>query len=109
MGNHSLADTRRAMTPDGILVMVGGESDGNFIGPLKRPLAALLQGPFVSQQMANFLAQLSQDDLEILAGMMESGRVTPVIDRRYDLAQVPEAIRYLEEGRARGKVVIDVP
>lgn len=109
VGNHSLSDTRRAMTPDGILVMVGGESDGNFIGPLKGPLLAMLQGLFVSQQMENFLAELRQADLEILAGMMESGQVTPVIDRRYSLAQVPEAIRYLEEGRARGKVVIHVP
>jgi NADPH:quinone reductase-like Zn-dependent oxidoreductase len=108
-GNHSLSDTRRAMTPNGILVMVGGESDGNFIGPLKGPLMAMLQGPFVSQQMKNFLAELRQADLEILAGMMESGQVTPVIDRRYPLAQVSEAIRYLETGRARGKVIINVP
>jgi NADPH:quinone reductase-like Zn-dependent oxidoreductase len=109
VGNHSLSDLRRVMTPDGVLVMVGGSSDGNFIGPLIGPLSALLQGPFVSQKLAGFLARLSQADLQILADMMESGQVTPVIDRVYPLAETAQAIAYLEEGHARGKVVISVP
>jgi NADPH:quinone reductase-like Zn-dependent oxidoreductase len=109
VGNHSLADLRGVMAPDGVLVMVGGSSEGNFIGPLIRPLSALLVGPFVSQELAGFLAHQSQSDLQILASMMESGQVTPVIDRVYTLAETAQAIAYVEEGHARGKVVINVP
>ena len=64
--------------------------------------------PFVSQKMGMMMAELKQKDLTILAEMMQSGKVKPVIDRTYKLSEVPEAIRYLEEGHARGKVVITV-
>lgn len=107
VGNHSPLANRRAMTPEGILVMVGGPS-GNWIGPLIRPLQAALLSPFVDQQFVLFLAQMNQADLQVLAELGASGDISPVIDRRYALAEVPEAIRYSESGRAQGKIVINV-
>jgi hypothetical protein len=77
-----------------------------LIGHLVRPIKALVLSPFVSQDMGMMLAELNQKDLTILGDLMQAGKVTPVIDRTYKLSQVPEAIRYLEEGHARGKVVI---
>ena len=85
-----------------------GPDAGNWIGPLARPLQALLISPFVSQHMGMFLARLTNSDMNALGAMMASGAVTPVIDRRFSLAETAEAIRYLETGRARGKVVIVV-
>ena len=71
-------------------------------------IKAMMLSPFVSQQFLPFLAELNQKDLSILGDLMQSGKVTPVIDRRYKLSEVPAALRYLEEGHARGKVVISV-
>ena len=107
VGNHSLLANRKVMSPEGILVMVGGSS-GDWVSPLLGPLAALVISPFVDQQFRMFLARLSQDDLGLLADMMEAGQVKPVIDRPSPLAEVPAAIRYSERGRARGKIIIDV-
>ena len=107
VGNHSPARNRQALVPDGKLVMVGGPS-GNWVGPLRNPLLALLLSPFVDQQFILFLGQLKQQDLAYLAGLMASGQLTSVIDRRYPLAELPAAIGYSEEGRARGKILIDV-
>jgi NADPH:quinone reductase-like Zn-dependent oxidoreductase len=84
----------------------GGPDRGNWIGALAGPLKAMIASPFIHQEMGFFVAQLNKDDLKALGDLMESGKVTPVIDRRYPLSQVPDAIRYLEEGHARGKVVI---
>ena len=108
VGNRPLSANRRVLTPDGRYVLVGGGGPdaGNWIGPLARPLQALLLSPFVSQDMGMFISSFTNEDMKRLAELMESGAVTPVIDRRYPLGEVPEAIRYLEEGRARGKVVI---
>jgi NADPH:quinone reductase-like Zn-dependent oxidoreductase len=108
VGNHSLLDNRRALNPDGRYVMIGGggPNDGQWIGPLTGPIKALLLSPFVSQDMGMLLAELTQKDLTVLADLMQAGKVTPVIDRSYRLNEVPAAIRYLEEGHARGKVVI---
>ena len=64
--------------------------------------------PFVSQNLVQLIAKRSQADLEILKGLIEAGKITPVIDRTYTLSEVPEAIRYLEQGHARGKIVITV-
>ena len=107
VGNHSPARNRRALVPGGKLVMVGGPS-GNWIGPLTNPLQAFLLSPFVDEEFILFLGQLKQQDLAYLGELMASGQVTAVIDRRYPLAQVPEAIGYSEEGRARGKIIIEV-
>jgi len=106
-GNRSLSDCRRVMAPNGILVLVGGE--GRRMGPiLARLLAAVVWSRFASQKMLPFLAQRNKEDLIILKELIEAGKVTPVIDRTYPLSETPEAIRYLEEGHARGKVVITV-
>ena len=96
------------LTPQGTLVLVGANDKGVWIGPLLPSLKALALSPFVSQKLLPFLAELNPKDLQILGAMLERGQVKPVIDRRYPLAQVPDALRYLEEGHAHGKVVIDV-
>jgi len=107
VGNHSLLANRRALAPDGRLVMIGG-GRGNWIGPFLAPLQALLLKPFVSQQFIPLLARMNKADLAVLAGMMQSGQITPVIDRHYALDDVAAAIAYSEEGHARGKIVIDI-
>jgi len=108
--NHSLSECRRVLNPRGKYVMIGGggPNDNRWIGPFGRLIQALVVSPFVSQKMGMMMAQLTQSDLTILGDMMQSGKVKPVIDRTYKLSEVPEAIRYLEEGHARGKVVITV-
>ena len=108
VGNRSLGDNRRVLARDGRFVLIGGGGPdaGNWIGPLARPLQALLLSPFVTQDMGLLLAKLTSEDMQRLGDLMESGAVTPVIDRRYALAETAEAIRYLEQGRARGKVII---
>ncbi len=108
VGTHSLRAYRQVMTPDGILVGVGSLDYGDYIGPLWGLFKRILLSPFVNQTFASMLAELNQEDLEFLADLMREGKLTPVIDRRYSLSEVPEAIRYLEEGHARGKVVIEV-
>ncbi len=107
VGNHSLLDCRRALAPNGRYVQVGGPS-GRWVDPLPRALGAYVLSLFVKQDMGAFLAELDKEDLTTLRDLMQAGKVTPVIDRRYRLSEVPAAIRYLEEGHARGKVVITV-
>jgi NADPH:quinone reductase-like Zn-dependent oxidoreductase len=108
VGNHSLLECRRALKPMGKYIGIGGggPNEQGWIGSLANPIRALVLSPFVSQAMGTMLAELNQKDLSILADLMQAGKVTPVIDRTYTLSQVPEAIRYLEQGHARGKVVI---
>jgi NADPH:quinone reductase-like Zn-dependent oxidoreductase len=110
VGTQPLSGFRRALQPKGICVMIGGggPNDGGLIGPLGRPVKALLLSPFISQKMGMLMAELNKKDLTTLADLMQSGKVTPVIDRTYPLSQIAEAIRYLEQGHARGKVVITV-
>jgi NADPH:quinone reductase-like Zn-dependent oxidoreductase len=107
-GNSSLARLRRALTPEGTLVIVGGEGGGRWLGGTDRQIRALVLSPFVSQKLGTFVNRENHEDLLVLKELIESGKVTPVIDRRCLLSDVPEAIRYLEEGHARGKVVITV-
>ena len=107
VGNHSLSANRRALKPDGTFVIVGG-GKGNWLGPLMSPIKALMLSPFVGQEFVLLLAELGKDDLTILGDLMQEGNVTPVIDRRYRLSEVPMAIRYSEEGHARGKIIIDL-
>jgi NADPH:quinone reductase-like Zn-dependent oxidoreductase len=110
VGNHSLSECRHVLNPEGkyILIGGGGPDDGRWIGPLASPVKAFFLSRFVSQEMGMFLADLNKEDLAVLGDLMRAGTVTPVIDRRYTLREVPEAIRYLEQGHARGKVVIAV-
>ena len=107
VGNHNLSANRRVLSEAGTLVLVGG-AKGDWIGPLKRPLGAMLQGPFVDQEMITLFASLSQEDLDLLAEFMRAGEVTPVLDRSYPLSEIPAAIDYSEAGRARGKIIITI-
>jgi NADPH:quinone reductase-like Zn-dependent oxidoreductase len=109
VGNHSLSACRRVLNPKGIYIPVGGTGGRWMIGPLARSIAALVLSRFVSQKLVIFfLAKPSKEDLTIMQELMKAGKVTPVIDKRYSLSEVPEAIRYLEQGHARGKIVITV-
>jgi NADPH:quinone reductase-like Zn-dependent oxidoreductase len=108
VGNHPLLQYRRLLTRQGILVILGGPR-GDWIGPLGPLIKALLVGPFVSQSFVPLFAQLKQQDLDTLGALMQAGKVTPVIDRRYPLDELAAAMTYLEAGHARGKVVIDLP
>lgn len=101
IGNRSVADCRRALTPTGICAVAGFTT-------LARLLQVALLGSWGSQKMANFLARPNQNDLRLLKELLEAGKIRSVIDRSYPLAQTAEAIRYLETGRARGKVIITV-
>lgn len=107
-GNSSLSRLRRALTPKGTLVIVGGETDGRWLGGTDRQLRALLLSLFVGQKLGTFVSRGNHEDLIVLKELIESGKVTPFIDRTYPLSEVPQAIRYLEQGHARGKVVITV-
>ena len=107
-GNSTLAHLRRALTPDGTLIIVGGEGGGKWFGGIDRQLRAMTLSSFVHQKLGTFIATQKQEDLFVLKELIESGKLTPVVDRTYPLADVPAAIRYLEEGRARGKVVITI-
>jgi NADPH:quinone reductase-like Zn-dependent oxidoreductase len=107
-GNSSLARLRRALAPRGTLIIVGGETDGRWLGGTDRQLRALMLSPFVGQKLGTFVSSENHEDLLLLKELIEAGKVTPIVDRIYPLSEVPEAIRYLEEGHARGKVVITV-
>jgi NADPH:quinone reductase-like Zn-dependent oxidoreductase len=107
-GNSSLSRLRRALAPQGTLVIVGGEGGGRWLGGTDRQLRATILSPFVSQKLGTFINKENHENLLVLKDLIESGKVAPVIDKTYSLAEVPEAIRYLEEGHARGKVVISV-
>ncbi len=106
VGNHSISECRRVLNPKGRLVMVGDMTGRGAIGMLTRLVAALLLSPFVSQKLITFLARPNQNDLIILHDLIKAGKVKPVLDRCYLLDEAPQALRYLAEKHARGKVVI---
>jgi NADPH:quinone reductase-like Zn-dependent oxidoreductase len=106
VGNRSLLAFRRVLRPKGICVLVGAPHNVWLI--LARALAALALSRVVGQTFVMLMAKLSKEDLSVIAGLMEAGKVKPVVDRSYALAEVPDAMRYLEEGHARGKIVITV-
>jgi NADPH:quinone reductase-like Zn-dependent oxidoreductase len=107
-GNSSLSRLRRVLTPKGTLVIVGGEAAGRWLGGTDRQIRALLLSPFVGQKLGTFVSRENHEDMIVLKDLIEAGKVTPVIDRTYTLTEVPDAIRYMREGHARGKVVITV-
>ena len=107
-GNPGLSRLRRALTPKGTAVLVGGEDGGNLTGGMNRGLRALVLSPFVGQRFAWFIAKEQASDLERLTELIEAGTVTPSIDRTYPFDQVPEAMRHLAAGQVRGKVAITI-
>ena len=108
VGTHSASDYRRVLKPHGALVTVGGVGGGSWLGPMLDAITTELLAPFVSQRMGFFLAKLNHEDLDYLRDLLQEGKITPVIDRTFKLDETPEAIRYLEAGHARGKVIIDL-
>jgi len=109
VGNHSFSERRQILTPNGICVLagIGGagfhpESWGRILGNFK----TAFQSRFTSQKFVTYIAKLTRDDLNVLRDLMQSGKVAPVIDRTYKISETQAAVRYLEEGHARGKVVI---
>lgn len=106
-GTTGPEEWRRVLTPRGTLVMSSGESAGRWIGPLGRVLRASLLSPFVSQKLTSFTVKPNAEDLNELARLVEAGQLKPVIGATYSLAQTPEAIRQVEVGPTRGKVVIE--
>jgi len=107
-GNTSLARLRRALTPRGTLVITGGETDGRWLGGTDRQVRALMLSPFVGQTLGTFISSENHEDLLVLRELIEAGKVTPAIDRSFALGEAPEAVRYVSEGHARGKVVVVV-
>jgi NADPH:quinone reductase-like Zn-dependent oxidoreductase len=108
VGNHSVSECRSVLTPKGVYMASFGQVDHRWLGPLAQVFRTLLLSLFVSQKMTMFVMKSNQKDLVVLQELLESGEVTPVIDRTYPLSEVAEALGYLEQGHAQGKVVITV-
>jgi NADPH:quinone reductase-like Zn-dependent oxidoreductase len=109
VGNHSIAERRRVLTPNGICVLAGMGSAGKHEGQWSRlagNLKAFVVSPFIPQKFKGFIGKLLKADLAVLRDLMKEGKVTPVIERQYPMSETGEALRYLEEGHARGKIVI---
>jgi len=107
-GNRPVSQLRRVLTDHGTLVMVGGEDGDRWTGGLGRQLGAMLVSPFIRQRLVPMMARENSQDLETLAGLIEAGAIVPAVDRVCALAEVPSAMRDLEQGRVRGKVVVTV-
>ena len=108
VGNHGFFALEKVMTPSGIIVVVGGSKEGSLLGPIKRVAWSKVIAPFVEPPLPFFIAQLNKADLELLAQFAREGKLKTVIDRRYPLDEVGEALAYLGAGHARGKVVVTV-
>jgi NADPH:quinone reductase-like Zn-dependent oxidoreductase len=107
-GNRPLSQLRRALAPEGTLVIVGGEGGGAWLGPADRIVPVALLSPFARQRLLALMATERQEDLEVLAEMAKAGKFTPALDRSYPLVEAPDAVRYVGEGHARGKVVVTI-
>jgi NADPH:quinone reductase-like Zn-dependent oxidoreductase len=107
-GNPAPSRLRRALAPTGTAVMVGGEEGGSWTGGMDRQLRALALSLFVRQRLTSCLCRERSADLERLTELIEAGKVTPSVDRSYPLDQVPDAMRHLAAGKARGKVAISI-
>ena len=107
-GNRSLSHLRRALSPDGTLVIVGGEGGGRWLQGVDRQLRAQLLSPLVSHKLSALASRQRPADLQLLADLIDAGKVKPVIDRTYPLSEAADAMRYVETNHARGKVVITV-
>jgi NADPH:quinone reductase-like Zn-dependent oxidoreductase len=107
-GHSSLSHLRRALSPKGTLVIVGAETDGKWFGGFDRSIRALVLSRFVSQKLVAFVNSENAEDLIAIKGLIEAGKVTPIVDRTFSLGEAPKAISYLVDGHARGKVSITV-
>jgi NADPH:quinone reductase-like Zn-dependent oxidoreductase len=107
-GRPTLSRLRHALTPTGTAVIIGGEEGGKWTGGFGRHLRAAAISPFVPQRLVMFTAKERGSDLERLTALIEAGRLTPTLDKTFSLSRVPEAMHYLEAGRARGKVAITI-
>jgi NADPH:quinone reductase-like Zn-dependent oxidoreductase len=105
-GNNRLSALRRVLTPKGTLVIAGGEGGGPWLGGIDRQLRAMALSPFVGQRLGTFVARVTSQDLDALRALIEDGAVTPVVDRVCTLPEVADALRDLEAGRVRGKIVV---
>jgi NADPH:quinone reductase-like Zn-dependent oxidoreductase len=107
-GNPSISRLRRALTPAGTAVITGGEDGGKLTGGLHRQLSALALSPFIRQRLTMFLGLVRAADLQDLAPFLEAGTIVPALHRSFTLAEAKDAIRFLESGRVRGKVVLTI-
>ena len=107
VGNHSMTANKNVLVPGGKLIMVGGPK-GNWIAPFKNSLKAMAMSPFIDRDFITVLAEMKQEDMQTLVNLMDTGEIKSIVDRSFPLAQVPDAIRYSETGRARGKIIIDM-
>jgi NADPH:quinone reductase-like Zn-dependent oxidoreductase len=107
-GRRPLSQLRRALTPQGILVIVGGEGGDRWLGGFQRQIFAPVRSLLTEQKMLGLISKERQQDLLTLKDLIEAGKLKPVIDRTYPLSEAPQAIRYLEQGHARGKVVLTI-
>jgi NADPH:quinone reductase-like Zn-dependent oxidoreductase len=107
-GNSELSALRQALTPAGRLVIVGGETDGKWFDALTRTFKSILVGPFGKQKLLPLMSVENSADLVSLTELIEAGKVTPAVDRTYPLAEAAAAVQYVQDGRAKGKVVIDI-
>lgn len=108
VGNHSLRQTLRPLKDNGTLVIVSGPKNNRWIGPVMRWVHAGILANFVDQKLVTYITHVSREDLALLGDLAAAGKLKPVIDRRYTLAEVPDALQYIESRRARGKVIVDV-
>ena len=108
IGNRSLSECRRVLMPEGIYLSSFGQPENRWLGPVAYLLKMIVVSPFLSQTMRTFITKPNIDDLDVLKELIEAGSLSPVVDRTYPLSETPEAIRYLEQGHARGKVVITI-
>jgi NADPH:quinone reductase-like Zn-dependent oxidoreductase len=107
-GSRSWSEYKRVLNPKANFVIVGGPKTNRVIGPLSHVIKVRLASLLASQKVAVFIAKLTKQDMLVMLSLLEAGKVTPVIDRRYPLSELPEAMRYLGEGHARGKIVVSM-
>src|SRR5918995_2290153 len=107
-GRRPLSQVRQALTPQGTLVIVGGEGGGRWLGGFQRQIFAPVRSLFTEQRLLGLISTERRQDLLTLKDLIEAGKLTPVIDKIYPLSEAPQAIRYLEQGHARGKVVLTI-
>ncbi|MDG1062126.1 MAG: zinc-binding dehydrogenase, partial [SAR86 cluster bacterium] len=107
ISNHSISDNLKVLKKQGRMVIVGG-GKGNWIGPLMPSIKAVIMNNFVDQELQQFVAQFNSKDLESLAELMRQGQLSSVIDRRYSLDEIQDAISYSESGRAKGKIIVTI-